>query len=232
MIKPKFILTDIEGTTTPKTFVYDVLFPYFIQNIEKIQFRKHLKPYAEGLQLTKNTILEESKTQISVSLDFILDTLKIWVKNDRKHPGLKLLQGLIWEDGYNSGELKGIIYDDVLVQLENWFENGIALGVYSSGSIRAQKLLFSHTNQGNICAFFQSFFDTTIGGKKEASSYTKISIDVGVNPNEILFLSDMEDELEAAKQAGMSTIQLARDQSTIPSAKHMICTNFSEIKWK
>ena len=228
--KPRFILTDIEGTTTSKSFVYDILFPYFIEHINKIEALQHEDGFREGIQMVKETMKEEN---INFSgIVSVIEQLKTWVEEDRKHPGLKKLQGLLWENGYKSGGIKGKVYSDVPSVLEKWKNESIDLGVYSSGSVHAQKLLFGHTSYGDLCIYFKTYFDTTVGHKREEKSYREISNQLGLAPYSILFLSDIEEELDAAQNASMQTIQLVRDETTLPSKKHLKVTNFNEIKWK
>lgn len=230
MEKPRFILTDIEGTTTPKSFVYDVLFPYFSEHLSEVFQLKGFAAADHAFEQIQATIQEEQQRNASSSE--VLDTLKDWVKSDRKHPGLKALQGLVWNQGYVDGTLKGIVYDDVPPALDLWEHDGIGLGVYSSGSVNAQKLLFGYSNYGDLCPFFSAYFDTAIGHKREIMSYESIASKLGLPPKDILFLSDIKEELDAAEQAGMKTIQLVRDETTDPAENHPRVTAFNEILWK
>ena len=201
----KAVLTDIEGTTTPISFVKDVLFPYSYEKIQEFVLKNKDNP-----QIVK--ILEDVKKieERDLSLEEIIQTLKKWIEEDRKITPLKELQGLIWEEGYKSGELKGYVYPDAYEKLKEWYEKGIKLYIYSSGSVKAQKLLFSNTNFGDLNYLFSGYFDTNIGNKKDPLSYTKIAQSVGLSPNEILFLSDNPDEILASAKAGMKVIRLVR----------------------
>ncbi len=235
----KYILTDIEGTTTDIAFVHKVLFPYAEKHLADF-VRKNIENAAvsEFIEQTKKTILEENinlqneNSATEISLDNCIETLIFWIKTDRKHPALKGLQGLIWRAGYENREFTGHIYADVLPQLKKWDEAGIYFGIYSSGSVAAQKLLFGFSDFGDINYLFDDNFDTAAGHKQETASYQNIAQQLqkywDCAPNEILFLSDVEKELDAAKAAGMNTIQLVRE-GTKPSLKHKTATNFAKI---
>jgi enolase-phosphatase E1 len=231
MQQPTFILTDIEGTTTPKTFVFDVLFPYFLAHLDEVRIHQNEPDYSKSIQLVKETLKAENGHS-SVSFEEVIAALKNWVEIDRKHPALKTLQGLIWEKGYRKGSLKGVLYDDVPTQLKKWSKEGIKLGVYSSGSVKAQKLLFGFSNSGNFCTLFSAYFDTAVGHKREVKSYIRIVEELEVEASAILFLSDIAEELDAAKEAGMQTIQLIRDETTLPAQHHIQLHSFNEISWK
>lgn len=228
MQQPKFILTDIEGTTTPKSFVYTVLFPFFTEHLEEVA---GLYEANKAFTLIKETMAEENNNA-APSLSEIIEQLRKWVETDRKHPGLKLLQGLIWEKGYQDGSLKGKVYDEVPQALAQWKNQGIDLGVYSSGSVKAQQLLFGYSNFGDLTPYFSAYFDTRIGHKREEESYRAIAKELDLSPSAILFLSDSKEELDAAAKVGMKTIQLLRDDSTEPAANHKQVTTFNEILWK
>jgi enolase-phosphatase E1 len=231
MQQPKFILTDIEGTTTPKSFVYAVLFPFFTEHLEEAASIQGSNEADQAFTLIKDTMAEENDNA-APSLSEIIEQLRRWVETDRKHPGLKLLQGMIWEKGYQDGRLKGTVYDDVPKALALWKNQGIDLGVYSSGSVRAQQLLFGYSNFGDLTPYFSAYFDTRIGHKREGESYSAIANELGLSPSAILFLSDIKEELDAAAKAGMKTIQLVRDDSTEPATNHKQVTTFKEILWK
>lgn len=229
MRKPSCIITDIEGTTTPKTFVYDVLFPYFIENLNKLASCSNHASYKTAIKTINDTLKEENDTNLSeVKLE---NVLKSWVEEDRKHPGLKLLQGLIWEQGYQNDTLKGVVYNDVPEMLQQWNEQAIPMAVYSSGSVKAQQLLFRHTNFGDLTKHFNHYFDTGVGHKREATSYLKISQELCLESKNILFLSDIGEELDAAKEIGMKTIQVIRDETTLPFHQHLQVETFKDIKW-
>ena len=172
----------------------------------------------------------KAETQKYISDDEATDLLLHWIKTDRKHPALKDLQGLIWEGGYVSGQIKGHVYKDVPVALKAWKEAGLTLGVYSSGSVKAQHLIFEFSTEGNLRPYFSNHFDTAVGHKREVASYSNISNLLKVEPSEILFLSDIKEELDAAREAGMQTIQLVR-QNDVVIGDHKTARDFSEIKF-
>ncbi|MEZ0322868.1 MAG: acireductone synthase [Hydrogenothermaceae bacterium] len=222
----KAIITDIEGTTTPISFVKDVLFPYSYQKIE--EFLKNNWEEEEVKKIVENIKQIEGK---NLSFEEVVNTLKRWIEEDKKITPLKQLQGIIWEDGYKSGELKGYIYPDAYKKLKEWFEKGIKLYVYSSGSVRAQKLLFSHTNYGDLTYLFNGYFDTNIGSKIEPESYKKISQIIGFNPQNTLFLSDNPEEIKAAAQSGIKVYRLVRpnDVDYIENFSYPQIASFEEI---
>mmetsp|Transcript_9782 Transcript_9782/g.21786 ORF Transcript_9782/g.21786 Transcript_9782/m.21786 type:complete len:329 (-) Transcript_9782:529-1515(-) len=218
----KTLLLDIEGCTTAISFVHDVLFPFaktnvgkyltdelkgeeaacqtildaLIQDVEKLD---EAHPSRAEIK-EKKSVLDEATTSTS---DQIVAYVEALMSHDVKATGLKGLQGKIWKAGYASGELKGHIYDDFKPLLDWCKAQGVSVSIYSSGSIGAQKLLFGHSNAGDLCGYFASHFDTTSGGKKEVESYGKIAKDLGVPVEEICFVSDAEAELVAAREAGI-----------------------------
>ncbi|MES2588658.1 MAG: acireductone synthase [Bacteroidota bacterium] len=223
----KFILTDIEGTTTSISFVTDILFPYFRKNIAKL---KDMTENPEVFQAFEETIdlAKEIEGKELKQTDEIIETLLKWSLKDKKITPLKTLQGILWEDAYKSGEVKGHIYEDVPQAFKTWKENGIDLGIFSSGSVPAQKLLFTYSDFGDLSPNFTAYFDTKTGGKRETETYTKISQNLNISPENILFLSDIVEELEAAKSAGFQTIQLVREGNTASWENHV--SSFSEIE--
>jgi len=230
MKQPTYIITDIEGTTTPKSFVYDVLFPYFIEHIKELSQFTNQETYKTAIAEINKTLKEENDTDLNEIA--LKNVLKTWVEEDRKHPALKSLQGLIWKQGYQEGKLKGIVYDDVPEMLNIWKKENIQLAVYSSGSIKAQQLLFGNSNHGDLTHLFSNYFDTGVGHKRESSSYAKISQELCLESKNILFLSDIGEELDAAKEIGMRTIQVIRDYTTIPFKNHYQVESFKDIKWE
>lgn len=222
-----YILTDIEGTTTSISFVHDVLFPYFIEHFPAF-VRNHgddsvLK---ENVRAVQATVLEEEGS--SISDEEAHAVLIRWAKADRKHTALKALQGWVWRAAYLSGEVRSHVYSDVPPALKRWQEKGFVMGVYSSGSIEAQQLLFGHTIYGDLTPYFSHYFDTRVGAKREVESYQNIAEALFRRPSDILFLSDVEAELDAAQQAGFHTLQLVR-LGTVPGFRHSIATDFQEV---
>jgi enolase-phosphatase E1 len=220
----KAILTDIEGTTSSIDFVHQTLFPYARAHLRKFlavhghepAVRRELAEvsHAEGRELTPEAAAE---------------VLEKWIAEDRKATPLKALQGMIWRQGYESGELKGHVYDDTPEFLRRCHDRGLRLYVYSSGSVDAQKLIFAHTAFGDLTPLFSGYFDTRVGGKREAQSYRTILRDTGLSGPDMLFLSDVVEELDAARAAGMKTCQLLRDDKTRPATTHPHAHTFSEV---
>ena len=158
----------------------------------------------------------------------VIEALLGWIDEDRKATPLKALQGLVWERGYRDGDFTGHVYDDAARNLRRWHEAGLPLYVYSSGSTQAQELLFRHSDAGDLTPVFAGYFDTRIGPKREQHSYSAIAKDLGLPPGDILFLSDVADELDAAAATGMRTIQLVRDD-TVERGGHRTVHDFDEI---
>ena len=220
------ILTDIEGTTSSIDFVHQVLFPYSAQALPEY-IRKY---YQEPEIATIITEVRQEIAQPNASLEQVIETLIDWIKEDKKITPLKTLQGFIWEYGFKNHEFQGHLYEDAYRNLQQWFNQGIKLYVFSSGSEKAQKLLFSHSKYGDLTYLFQGYFDTKIGSKKQANSYQVIAASIDTNPQNILFLSDVIAELDAAKEAGYNTMLLARKELPLATQLHSVVTSFAEIK--
>jgi enolase-phosphatase E1 len=220
------IVTDIEGTTSSISFVHEVLFPYA---------RKHIREFVcrsvqDGRATPHINDVRMQTGRMEMSLNDVADQLIAWIDQDKKITPLKALQGMIWEEGYRKGDFKGHMYDDAVECLRAWHQQGIKLYVYSSGSIHAQKLLFGHTEYGDLTSLFSGYFDTTTGAKIESESYKKITAQLGLPANEILFLSDIEKELDAARAAGMQTTWLIRKGELNSAASHHQVDNFHAIQ--
>jgi len=221
----RVVLTDIEGTTSSISFVHDVLFPYASEHLPGfIRARYQDNPAVAG-QL--DAVAEKSGVARD-DVDGLIEVLQGWIREDRKETALKALQGMVWEQGYQQGELKGHIYADAAEYLQRWHDRGLRLFVYSSGSVKAQKLIFGFTTEGDFTPFFSGYFDTGIGGKKEADSYRNILSELGVEAGTVLFLSDVEAELEAAEQAGMQTAWLVRE-GDLPETGRFVARDFAEV---
>lgn len=205
----RFILTDIEGTTTSISFVADELFPYFRNNIHLLKTMTDHPVVNEAFSETIELALQEDGKVISTT-DEIIETLHRWSVEDRKITPLKTVQGLLWKKGYEDGDLKGHVYADVPAKLNEWHAAGIGLGVFSSGSVAAQKLIFGYSIAGDLTPNFSAYFDTKTGGKRETQTYIKIADQLQIPASEVLFLSDIVEELRAADAAGYQTIQLLR----------------------
>lgn len=221
----KAIVTDIEGTTTSISFVKDVLFPYARTHIA--EFVRQHKDESEIKALLQDVCTESG---VEMSTEQIISQLITWIDEDKKVTPLKALQGLIWQEGYHLGAFEGHIYPDVINNLQTWKASGIDLYVYSSGSVQAQKLLFGHTQHGDITPLFSGYFDTRIGAKQELSSYKKIAEHISYLPAEILFLSDIKEELDAARSAGFQTLWLIREALIDVQAEHKQVSDFNQIQ--
>jgi enolase-phosphatase E1 len=202
----KAIVTDIEGTTSPISFVREVLFPYARSALPVFVTHHHQRPdVAHWL----GRVAEETGVSAN-DLDSLIEILQSWIDQDKKHSALKALQGMIWVDGYRSAEFHAPVYEDAHAQLLRWHAEGIPLYVYSSGSVPAQKLFFGFTGQGDLTPLFSGYFDTETGGKREAQSYRNIAQAIGQPAEGILFLSDIVEELDAAREAGWQTVLVDR----------------------
>ena len=221
----KAILTDIEGTTSSLSFVKDVLFPYA---------RKHLGDYlrihAANPEVQEQLSAVAQEVGQALSLEEAIRQLEQWIDEDRKITALKSLQGIVWEAGYRNGDFTGHMYEDAVRNLRAWHAKGTRLYVYSSGAVYAQKLLFGFSDYGDLTALFSGYFDTHIGHKREVSSYEAIASEIGERAGDILFLSDIREELDAAHSAGMQTRWLVRDAASIdPAAAHPQVRDFDAI---
>ena len=218
------IVTDIEGTTSSLSFVKDVLFPYARQRIGEF-VHEHAAQPAVRAQL--NAVNEAAGRALSD--DEAVAQLIHWIDEDQKITPLKALQGMIWESGYRNHDFQGHVYEDVVHCLRDWKAQGIALYVFSSGSVHAQKLLFGYSVCGDLTALFSGYFDTTIGVKRETGAYRHIARSIGIPAGEILFLSDIREELDAAQTAGLRTCWLVRDGALPANSPHPVALDFSEI---
>ena len=220
----KAIVTDIEGTTSSLSFVKEVLFPYA---------RARLANFiaAHGDEPLVSELLQATAQQAGIGGDrtHVVAQLLAWCDADVKATPLKALQGMIWESGYQQQDFYGHVYADAVNNLKAWKSKGMDLYVYSSGSVHAQKLLFAHTEYGDLTPLFSGYFDTHVGGKRESAAYTKIADQIGVPPASILFLSDIKEELDAARCAGFKTCWLVRDALPDHQAGHPQVCHFDAI---
>ena len=220
------VLTDIEGTTTSISFVHDVLFPYAKEHVRDYLFAHYNEP---PVAQVIDEVMRIEKIP-DADLTQVIQALLTWMNQDKKITPLKTLQGMMWKTGYDQGDFQGHVYEDAFQELKHWEEQGLALYVYSSGSVPAQKLLFSHSTYGDLTPLFSGYFDTKVGGKKESDSYRKIAEQLELAPEKILFLSDTIEELDAAQEAGMQTILILREGTTAPvNCPHSSAPNFLHI---
>jgi enolase-phosphatase E1 len=216
------VLVDIEGTTTPIAFVHDVLFPFARARLPDL-LRAHANDPVIAAEIA--AVQQAAPGQDPASVLFG------WMDGDVKQTSLKTLQGLIWRQGYLDGTLQGVLYPDVAPCLQRWHRAGHLLFVYSSGSVEAQRLLFGHSDAGDLAGLFGGFFDTRVGPKRAADSYRAIAAQTEMPAPTILFLSDVEAELDAAGEAGLSTCQLVRaEDRTIASARHPTAERFTDVE--
>ena len=225
---PRVYLVDVEGTAGPLTFVREVLFPFA---------RKHLRGFISrhGDREEVRAILSDAagiqaeETGERPTPAEVPALLERWIDMDRKAPPLKRLQGLIWQEGYASGELRAEVYADVPAAFRRWREAGARVAIYSSGSVPAQQLYFRHSTAGDLTPWLDGYFDLdNAGPKKERASYARIVAALGVPAAEVVFLSDVAAELDAARDAGLATTQVLRE-GVEPAAGHPQAPDFAAI---
>ena len=219
------IVTDIEGTTSSLSFVKEVLFPYARARLPGFTAAHRDEP--EVAKLLDDA--REEMEQPAATDEQVAEAMVRWIDEDRKITPLKALQGIIWEAGYRDGDFTGHMYRDATDNLRRWHDDGIKLYVYSSGSVYAQKLLYGHSDHGDLTPLFSGYFDTNVGGKREADAYRAIIKEIGLPAGEILFLSDIVEELDAAREAGMETCWLVRDGEPDAAARHRQVRDFDAI---
>ena len=238
-IKARGILLDIEGTTSSISFVYDVMFPYVRQNVESFLDSSWDDSAVEAclpllaIDLEKESVeqwlgdltVEEQKSAVAGGVIGLMDA-------DVKATGLKQLQGLIWKDGFTSSQMVAHLYDEVADCIKAWKQSGIDVRIYSSGSVQAQHLFFGHTVAGDLLDQFSGHYDTTTGPKRESSSYETIAAQFDCPANEILFVSDVVEELQAAKTAGLQAVLSIRPGNKPVPPEHGFETidGFDEIQ--
>ena len=201
----KAILTDIEGTTSSISFVKDVLFPYARRALPAF-VRAHaddpeVRRWLDAVAVEHGAVCDDGT---------VVEVLQGWIDADRKHTALKALQGMVWQAGYRNGDFTAHVYRDAAEALRAWHAAGIPLYVYSSGSVAAQKLFFGHSDAGDLAPLFSGWFDTEVGAKRDPGSYGRIAVAMRQAPVDVLFLSDVVEELDAARDAGMATTLVDR----------------------
>ncbi|KAM0934913.1 putative acireductone synthase [Dioscorea sansibarensis] len=240
------IVLDIEGTTTPISFVMDVLFPYARDNVQKhLMLTYDSQETKEDINLLRAQVQDDLEKGIpgavpippddagkEAVIEPVVTNVRAMIAADRKITALKQLQGHIWRTGFQSNELQGVVYEDVPEALKKWHADGIKVYIYSSGSREAQRLIFGNTTYGDLRKYLCGFFDTTTGNKKEPHSYFEISQSVGVDePSQVLFLTDVYQEAVAAKAAGLEVIISVRPGNAALPENHgfRTVTSFAEI---
>lgn len=216
--KPAGILLDIEGTTSSISFVHDVMFPFALNHLDD-----YLQTHSEAAELQaaceqiavdaghSSMDAWQHQDNSATARELVAAEVRKLMANDVKATGLKALQGLIWKQGFDSRELQAHVYADVLPAIKNWRDQSIDVRIYSSGSVSAQKLFFGHLEtHGNCLNLFSGHYDTKIGGKKETQSYLNVAKDWSLTPEDILFISDIAEELTAALEAGLQVLASVR----------------------
>jgi len=213
------VLLDIEGTTTPIAFVHNVLFPYARARVgsflESHGSDDDVRKIVEDLRTEQRSAIANSDERREAT---VVDYVHALMDRDRKSGPLKALQGRIWERGYRDGELKGEVYPDVPTAFARWTADGLRIGIFSSGSVLAQQLLFANSTAGDLSRFLSCHFDTGVGAKGEAGSYRRIVETLGVAAARILFVSDVVKELDAAREAGLRTLLCVRPPASVPTS--------------
>ena len=217
-MRSEAILCDIEGVTTSIAFVHRTLFKIAHNKIEEYVNAHWENPDVQSLQMEITPFTRES----------VIRTLREWIDADRKHTALKAIQGEIWKESFESGEVRSHIYEDVPPAFAEWKRAGKRIAIFSSGSVQAQQLLFRYTEAGDLTPYLSAYFDTTMGRKQEATAYTRIAEKLALPPGSILFLSDTVAELDAAREAGMQTIQVLRE-GAVAAGDHATVFSFFEI---
>jgi len=227
------ILLDVEGTTSSISFVYDVLFTFARQHIADFLVRERGSALVREVagELAAEAGIGDASLDDDAGIRRIVQAALDLINRDVKSTPLKALQGMIWRQGFESGALVSHVFDDVPPALARWADSGIDVRIYSSGSIEAQRLFFAHTSAGDLTRHLRGHYDTTTGPKREASSYTRIAADMGMDPRRILFLSDIGAELDAARQAGMATGLAVRPGNRDPGGllDHEPLSSFADI---
>lgn len=219
------ILTDIEGTTSSIAFVHETLFPYAREHMHAF-----LRAHAEDPEVLAHMQAVAEEAGCAPEPDAVAAELLAWMDADRKATPLKAIQGMIWQRGYAEGRLYGHVYPDTPEWLHAWHTRGLALYVYSSGSVAAQKLIFGHSSAGDLTPLFSGYFDTRIGAKRETAAYRAILAEIALPAEQVLFLSDIGAELDAARAAGLRTCQLLRDAKAVAAPSHPSARDFHEVR--
>lgn len=215
------VLLDIEGTLSSQSFVTQVLYPYVAERL-----RDYVANHADDPVVRQ--ALADTRVLSGKPDEDPVDSLLGWLAEDRKAPPLKKLQGLVWESGFVGGAFQGQIYPDALKALTHWHASGIPLVIYSSGSVQCQKQFYQYNEAGNLLHLFSGHFDTDIGAKVDASSYTRILDELELPASHVLFLSDNPRELVAAQAAGLKVVQVLRE-GLVADGRFLAISDFAEI---
>jgi len=232
------VLLDVEGTTSSVAYVYEVLFPFARENLDSYLDRHWDAP---GTLRALNQLARDagahsfadwtSDDSLVAARERVRSEVLRLMDDDVKSTGLKELQGMIWQGGFESGQLRAHVFPDVPAALDAWSKRGLDVRIYSSGSVAAQRLFFAHSERGDVSHLLRGHYDTTTGPKREASSYRGIAYDMGLSPVEILFLSDIVAELDAASEAGLQTRLVVRPgNAPAPNGhRHSVVRSFDAL---
>uniref|UniRef100_I3KE18 Enolase-phosphatase E1 n=2 Tax=Oreochromis niloticus TaxID=8128 RepID=I3KE18_ORENI len=245
------LLLDIEGTTTPITFVKDILFPYIKEHLEDyLSTHWEEDECKQDVHLLKKQVIEEDMKQNRAcpvhtvdqtvhtdeekAIREVIENVLWQMAADRKSTALKQFQGHMWRAAYASGRIKGEVYQDVVPSIRTWRARGLKVYIYSSGSVEAQKLLFGYSVEGDLLELFDGHFDTSIGAKVDAKSYERITERIGCQPEEITFLTDVTREAKAAEEAGINVVVVVRpgnmELTDEERAHYNLITSFSQLQ--
>lgn len=235
-------LLDIEGTVSDIRFVYDVMFPYARRELptylrsqwqsDSVQSAIGIVANDAGHSSPDEWLGSSWRDGDTSTIDVAVEHLLHLMSQDSKATGLKNLQGQVWKFGFESGAIRAELFDDVLPALQRWRSKGIDIKIYSSGSVLAQQMFFRHTTLGNLGDLFSSHFDTTIGVKRESSSYERIARECNYDPSDIVFFTDVHAEITAAQSAGMQTVACIRpNNAPLPSNfTGVTTTSFADVE--
>ncbi len=233
-------LLDIEGTVMPISFVYEVLFPYARERLKPF-LRAHWddqETQADLIELREENVRDVAQNapplydpESGTVFEHTVEYLDWLIDRDRKSTPLKSLQGRIWKAGFAAGELKSQVFPDVPAAFANWRKQGRKIGIYSSASVLAQQQMFEHVaGAGDLSGFISYWFDTRVGAKRDSASYTRIAVELKERPGDLLFISDVTAELDAARQAGFNTrLALRPGNAEQPPSSHETIKSFDEV---
>lgn len=231
--RPATIILDIEGTTSSTWFVHDTLYPY-----SRERFGRYLTERADDADVARarGQIIAEGGLRADAPVDELVVQLEAWLDNDEKRTPLKTLQGLIWADGFSRGDLTSHFFADSIPAIRRWHAEGIDLKIFSSGSVNAQTAWFGNSPEGDLLPMFTGHFDTeNAGPKKVASSYATIREAIGKPAGELLFFSDLVEELDAAREDGWQTVGVRREGDQYFDrgvGDHPEIASFDQVEWR
>ncbi|KAJ1969719.1 enolase-phosphatase E1 [Dispira parvispora] len=244
------VVLDIEGTTTPITFVHQVLFPYILEHaqffLETHWDDSTCQNYLAGLAKQNTEDIQQGLTDIPTIVNLtdpaipkakkiktVVANIRYQMQQDRKIKALKDFQGYMWKDGYYSGDLKATVYEDVIDALRTWHERGVPVYIYSSGSVPAQKLLFGYSDHGDLTHYLHGYYDTSVGSKLAPESYQVIAGNIGREPANVLFVSDNPKEIQAAEATGMQVVISLRPGNALIAddvlQRYLTITSFASL---